>query len=288
MRAGFAGVGAMGAAMAGRALEDGLQVEVFDISPAATAALAEKGASVAESPRALAEHCDVVAVVVLNDEQVRQVVCGEDGLLTAQRDALDIMIHSTIHIPTLTEVEAEVRKRGFSLIDAGVSGHTTGAARGQLAVMAGGELETIDRCRAVLDTYGGLVMHMGPLGAGMKAKIARNLLSFAQCAAIYEGMRVAEEAGVDLEAYARIVRHSEAQSNLLDGFLGNASVREGNESSEWGRQRLAMANVVVETAHKDLSAALDLGASLGLELPVAEAARSEVPATWGAEAGPKR
>lgn len=288
MRVGFAGVGAMGAAMAGRALEDGLQVEVFDISPAATAALAEKGASVARSPKELAEHCDIVAVVVLSDDQVREVVCGDDGLLSAERDALDILIHSTIHVPTLLEVEAAARERGFCLIDAGVSGHTTGAARGQLAVMAGGDAATVQRCRVVLETYGGLVLHMGPLGAGMKAKIARNLLSFAQVAAIYEGMRVAEEAGVDLEAYARIVRHSEAQSNLLDGFLGNPSVREGDESTERGRQRLALANAVVETAHKDLSAALDLGASLGLKLPVAEAAYSEVPATWGAQAGPKR
>ena len=271
MRAGFAGVGAMGAAMAGRALEDGLEVEVFDISPAATAALAERGASVASSPRELAEHCDIVAVVVLSDDQVREVVCGQDGLLSAQRDALDILIHSTIHVPTLLEVEAAARERGFCLIDAGVSGHTTGAARGQLAVMAGGETETVDRCRVVLETYGGLVMHVGPLGAGMKAKIARNLLSFAQVAAIYEGMRVAEEAGVDLEAYAKIVRHSEAQSNLLDGFLGNPSVREGEDSTEWGRQRLAIANAVVETAHKDLSAALDLGEGLGLKLPAATA-----------------
>jgi len=287
MRAGFAGVGSMGAAMAGRALQDGLSVEVFDVNASATAGLAEQGATVAASPRELAEHCDVVAVVVLSDDQVRAVVCGEDGLLSADRDQLDIMIHSTIHIPTLLEVEAAARERGFRLIDAGVSGHTTGAARGQLAVMAGGPEEDVDRCRAVLETYGGLVMHMGPLGAGMKAKIARNLLSFAQVAAIYEGMRVAEEAGVDLEAYAQIVRHSEGQSHLLDGFLGNSSVREGSEDTEWGRQRLATAKAVVETAHKDLSAALDLGASLGLKLPVAEAAHSEVPATWGAEPGPK-
>jgi 3-hydroxyisobutyrate dehydrogenase len=287
MRAGFAGVGSMGAAMASRALQDGLSVEVFDVNASATGALAEQGATVAASPRELAEHCDIVAVIVLNDDQVRSVVCGEDGLLSAERDHLDIMIHSTIHIPTLLEVAAAARERGFRLIDAGVSGHTTGAARGQLAVMAGGPEEDVDRCRAVLETYGGLVMHVGPLGAGMKAKIARNLLSFAQVAAIYEGMRVAEEAGVDLKAYAQIVRHSEAQSHLLDGFLGNPSVREGSEASEWGRQRLATANAVVETAHKDLSAALDLGASLGLKLPVAEAAHSEVPATWGAEPGPK-
>ena len=287
MRVGLIGVGAMGAAMAGRALVDGLEVVVCDVNEAATAALAEKGALVADSPKSLAEQSDVVAVVVLNDDQVRSVVGGTDGLLDADTDALDIMIHSTIRISTLFEVEEKARDRGFSLIDAGVSGHTTGADRGQLAVMAGGDEAVIERCRPVLDTYGGLVMRVGPLGAGMKAKIARNLLSLAQCAAIYEGMRVAEEAGVDLPSYAQIVRHSEAQSNLLDFFLSAPSVREGNEETEQGRARLAVSKSVVETALKDLSAAIDLGKNLGLRLPVTEAAHGEVLATWGAEPGPK-
>jgi 3-hydroxyisobutyrate dehydrogenase-like beta-hydroxyacid dehydrogenase len=172
------------------------------------------------------------------------------------------------------------------LIDAGVSGHITGAERGQLAVMVGGDEAVMKRCRPLLDTYGGLVMRMGPLGSGLKAKIARNLLSFAQVAGIYEGMRVAEEAGIDLAAYAQIVRHSEAQSDLLDGFLSAPSVREGNEDTPDGRARLALSKVVVETALKDLSAAIDLGRSLGLRLPVAEAAHSEVAGTWGAERGP--
>lgn len=287
MRIGFAGVGAMGGAMARRALADGLEVVVFDQSEAASAALAEKGAQRASSPKDLAERSDVVAVVVLNDDQVRSVVCGDDGLLAADKDALDILIHSTIHLPTLLDVEESARKRGFSLIDAGVSGHTTGAENGQLAVMVGGDEATIERCRPVLETYGGLVIRVGPLGAGMKAKVARNLLGFAQCASVYEGMRLAEEAGVDLDSFARIVRHSEAQSNLVDGFLSSPSVREGNDETEQGRQRLALSEVVVETCLKDLSAALDLAESLGLKLPVTESARAETRAVWGAEPGPR-
>lgn len=287
MRIGFAGVGAMGGAMARRALADGLEVVVFDPSEAASAALAEKGAQQASSPKDLAERSDVVAVVVLNDDQVRSVVCGDDGLLAADKDALDILIHSTIHLPTLLDVEESARKRGFSLIDAGVSGHTTGAENGQLAVMVGGDEATIERCRPALETYGGLVIRVGPLGAGMKAKVARNLLGFAQCASVYEGMRLAEEAGVDLDSFARIVRHSEAQSNLVDGFLSSPSVREGNDETEQGRQRLALSEVVVETCLKDLSAALDLAESLGLELPVTESARAETRSVWGAEPGPR-
>jgi 3-hydroxyisobutyrate dehydrogenase len=288
MRLGFVGVGAMGGAMARRALVDGLEVAVFDPNETATAALGERGAEIASSPKALAERCDVVAVVVLNDDQVREVVQGSDGLLAAECSALDILIHSTIHLPTLFEVEQAARNRGFALIDAGVSGHTTGAENGQLAVMVGGDEATIERCRPALETYGGLVIRVGPLGAGMKAKVARNLIGFAQCAAVYEGMRLAEEAGVDLGSFAQIVRHSEAQSHLVDGFLSSPSVREGNDETEQGRRRLALAAVVVETCQKDLSAALELAGSLGLVLPVAEAARAEAPATWGAEPGPRR
>ncbi len=287
MRVGFVGVGAMGSAMAGRALHDGLDVSVFDLNSAATAALADLGAVVADSPRALAQACDCVAVVVLSDDQVKAVVCGEDGLLSAQTEHLDIVIHSTIHLPTLYEVEARAREAGHALIDAGVSGHLTGAAAGNLAVMIGGDEDSVARLQPLLNTYGGLVLHMGPLGAGMKAKVARNLLSFTQVAGLYEGMRLAEEAGVDLEAFAQIVRHSEAQSQLLDGFLSNPSVREGNDEDDRGRERLRLAKVVVETALKDLSAAIDLAKSLGLRMPAAEAAKEEVPATWGAVQGPR-
>ena len=168
-----------------------------------------------------------------------------------------------------------------------MSGHVTGAAKGNLAVMVGGDEATGERCRPALEIYGGLVLRMGPLGAGMKAKVARNLLGFAQVAGIYEGLRLAEEAGIDLDAFARLVRHSEAQSGLLDGFLSSPSVRACDDATPHGRQRKALAKVVVETAHKDLSAALELGRTLGLALPVALAAHDEVPATWGAEPGPR-
>jgi 3-hydroxyisobutyrate dehydrogenase len=286
MRLGIVGVGTMGGAMAGRAIEDGLQVVVCDANPDATRAFADRGAEVANSPRELADLCDIAAVVVLDDAQVRDVVCGEDGLL-ATSGTIDIVIHSTIHLPTLYEVAKAAEARGCVLIDAGVSGHSTGAARGQLAVMVGGEEEVIKRFLPALETYGSLVMHMGPLGAGMKAKVARNLLSFAQVAGIYEGLRLAEAAGVDVAAFAQIVRHSEAQSNLLDTFLSTPSVQPGNNDSEAGRQRLALSDIVAPTARKDLSAAVELGKSLGIALPVGSAALGEAAATWGAEPGPK-
>jgi len=277
----------MGAAMAQCVLNEGHEVVVFDVDPAATSALAERGAEVAESPRALAERCEVAAVVVLNDAQVREVVCSESGLLAAAGGADRIVIHSTIQLPTLHEVERAAHSAGRILVDAGVSGSVAGAVQGELAVMVGGEEEAISGFRPLLEIYGGLVVRVGGLGAGMKAKVARNLVSFGQCAAIYEGMRVAEEAGVDLGSFAQIVRHSEGLSGMTDGYLSMPTVRPADSDSESDRQRRAQAPYVVPMAQKDLTAAIELGRDLGLDLPVASAARDEVPGTWGGEPGPK-
>ncbi len=287
MRVGFVGVGRLGAAMAQCALNEGHGVVVFDVDQAATSALAERGAEVAESPRLLAERCEIAAVVVLNDEQVREVVCGESGLLAAEGGADRIVIHSTIQLPTLAEVETAARSAGRILIDAGVSGGVAGAVAGELAIMVGGEEEAILGFRPLLEIYGGLVVRVGGLGAGMKAKVARNLISFGQCAAAYEGMRVAEEAGVDLASFARIVRHSENLSGMVDGYLSMPTVRPADSDSKSDRQRLAQAPYIVPMAEKDLAAAIELGRALGLDLPVASAARDEAPATWGGEPGPK-
>jgi len=271
----------MGGAMAGRALQDGLEVVVCDVKAANREALRAKGARVAKSPRELAEQVDLAAVVVLDDAQVKAVVCGEDGLLASGRSGLDIVIHSTIHLETLYAVAEEARAHRCTLFDAGVSGHSRGAERGQLAVMVGADEASLERCRPAFESYGGLVVRVGDLGAGMKAKVARNLIGFVQCSAVYEGLRLAEEAGVDLSSLAAIVRHSEAQSQLVDFFLSRPSVRPAGEGSEW----LSIARNTAAGAHKDLSAALALARELGIRLPVSEESERRVEAVWGIEEG---
>ena len=285
MRLGIVGVGDMGGAMAGRALQDGLEVVVCDVNPDACEALRDKGAEIAKSPRELAAKVDMAAVVVLDDTQVREVVAGEEGLLAAGRSDLDIVIHSTIHLPTLYEVAELARAAGCTLFDAGVSGHSRGAERGQLAVMVGSDEASLERCRPAFESYGGLVVRVGELGAGMKAKVARNLIGYVQCSAVYEGLRLAEEAGVDVPALAEIVRHSEAQGQLVNFFLSRPSVRPATPESDSGRDWLQVARATAPVAHKDLSAALALARELGIRLPVSEESERRLEAVWGLEEG---
>lgn len=285
MRLGIVGVGEMGGAMARRALQDGLEVVVCDVNPAACEALGKKGAGVAKSPRELAARVDMAAVVVLDDAQVREVVGGEEGLLAAGRGDLDIVIHSTIHLPTLYEVAELAQAAGCTLFDAGVSGHSRGAERGQLAVMVGCDEASLERCRPAFESYGGLVVRVGELGAGMKAKVARNLIGYVQCSAVYEGLRLAEEAGVDVPALAEIVRHSEAQGQLVNFFLSRPSVRPATAETDHGREWLQVARATAPVAHKDLSAALALARELGIRLPVSEESVHRLEAVWGLEEG---
>lgn len=149
---GFVGVGSMGGAMASRTLADGFGVTVFDVDPESVTRLADLGAKVAESPRALANSCDMISVVVRNDEQMRDVVCGDDGVLASGRAGLDIGIHSTIHLSTFYEVAERARLAGCTVLDAAVSGYTTSAEEGTLAVMVGGDEAAVERCRPVLET----------------------------------------------------------------------------------------------------------------------------------------
>ena len=101
MRLGIVGVGTMGGAMAGRAIEDGLQVVVCDANPDATRAFADRGAEVANSPRELADLCDIAAVVVLDDAQVRDVVTG---VAPHCRPGTLVVVTSTVHPATMRDL----------------------------------------------------------------------------------------------------------------------------------------------------------------------------------------
>ena len=278
MRVGFVGVGTMGAEMALSVVRGGFPLTVYDVSRPAMQRLAEQGAALAESPAEVAERSDMVSVVVLNDEQTVEVVQGRGGILEGARPGMVIAVHSTVHFDTIVQLEEAVTRRGVSLLDVPVSGGPHSAAGGALAVMVGGPAEVFERCRPVLETYGGLVVRMGDVGQGTVTKLARNLVGFAWCAAAYEGMRIMEESGLDLETFRRIYEYTEHHARLVSRYLERPTTAPADpeERPDWIR----LANYLLPKADKDLDAAIEYGKRLGIHLPVAEACRAELPATW--------
>jgi 3-hydroxyisobutyrate dehydrogenase-like beta-hydroxyacid dehydrogenase len=263
---GFVGLGQIGAPIAGHLLDwpDGLVV--YDVRAEATAELAGRGASVADSLADLAKRASVISVMVRDDEQVRDVV-GE--VMPAAAPGTVVAIHSTIRAETAEELAARAAEHGVDVVDAPVSGGFMGAHEGTLAVMVGGSPEAVDRCREPFAPWAKLFVHAGPVGAATRMKIARNLVTFASYTAANEAQRLAEAAGVDLRALADVVRHSDA----ITGGPAAIMFRDTTAPLTSEDPLYEITDHTRQLGEKDLTLALELGAALGVDLPMTRAAR---------------
>ena len=264
LKLGYIGLGNMGAPMAKRLVEWPGGVIVFDVRAEAMTPLAEVGASLAESVADVAA-ADIISVTVLNDAQVRDVV-GE--LAANAKPGTVIAIHSTISPDTAVELAEHLLPQGIHIVDAPVSGGGGAAEKGELAVMVGADREVYERIKPAFKRWASLVIHAGEPGAGTRMKLARNMLTFTSYAAACEAMKLAEAAGLNLQALGRVVRHSDAQS----GGPGAIMVRE--DMTQLGPDHWLF-DAFTHTrglGEKDLSLALAMGEAVDVDLPLAEVA----------------
>ena len=264
VKLGYIGLGNQGAPMAKRLADWPGGLTVFDVRAEAMAPLVDLGATAADSVAAVAA-ADVISVTVLNDAQVRDVV-GQ--LAEHAKPGTVVAIHSTIEPGTAPELAEQLRPRGIHIVDAPVSGGAGAADKGELAVMVGADDDAYAAVKPVFKKWASLVVRAGEPGAGTRMKLARNMLTFIGFAASCEAMKLAEAAGIDLQKLGRVVRHSDAQS----GGPGAIIVRDDTEPltpDHW------LYDMFVHTrglAEKDLTLALGLGESVGVELPLAHIA----------------
>ncbi|AKE92365.1 3-hydroxyisobutyrate dehydrogenase [Rhodococcus aetherivorans] len=252
----------MGAPMAKRLLDRPGGLTVLDARPEAVEPFTAAGARAAGDPADLARDCDVVCVTVVDDAQVRTVVAG---LLDTARPGTVIAVHSTIADTTAVELAAECADRGVELVDAPVSGGAPGAEQGRLAVMVGASDAAFDAVREPFSRFADLVVHAGPVGAGTRMKLARNLLHFVSFTAAAEAQRLAEAAGLDITALGKVVRHTDA----ITGGAGAIMLRDTTAPIPPDDFWFPILDHVRALGEKDLSLALGLGARLGVDLPLA-------------------
>jgi 3-hydroxyisobutyrate dehydrogenase len=277
LRLGFIGLGQIGSPMAARLLDWPGGLTVFDVSPDATTSFAERGATVAASPAEVATDAAVISVMVQNDEQVRAVLTGPDGILTTARPGTVVAIHSTVEADTPAELAEVAAASGVLVVDAPVSGGFMGAHDGNLAFMVGGADEAVAVVRETFAPMAGLVAHLGPIGAGTRAKLARNLITFASFAAVGEAMRLAEAAGVDLARLGDVVRHSDR----ITGGAGAVMLGQAAGPLPEGDGLRPIYEHTRTLGEKDLSLALGLGEALGVDLPFAALAHDRLGAALG-------
>ncbi|MFD3810265.1 NAD(P)-dependent oxidoreductase [Rhodococcus sp. NPDC058639] len=265
IRIGYIGLGNMGAPMAQRLLGRPGGLTVLDTRAEAVAPFVDAGASAAADPAELGASCDLISVTVLDDAQVREVVAGPNGLLSTAQPGTVIAVHSTISDTTATELAAECAERGVDLVDAPVSGGAPGARNGTLAVMVGATDEAFAKVSEPFGHFAEVVIHAGPVGAGTRMKLARNLLHFISFTAATEAARLAEAAGIDITELGKVVRHTDAITGGAGAIMWRDSTSRLDTDDSW----YPIFSHVRDLGEKDLSLALELGERLGVELPLA-------------------
>jgi 3-hydroxyisobutyrate dehydrogenase len=266
---GFVGLGNIGKPMALRLASSHLDLVVYDVAAAPLVELEAAGAKVAASVAELAGLADVVCVMVRDDGQVRDVL-GE--LLGAAHDGMVVVVHSTVAPQTPRQLEISAAKHGVLLVDAPVSGGAMGAADGTLAILVGGSDDAFAACWAVLARMGSKVVHAGPIGAGTKMKLARNLMHFVAFTAATEAQRLAEAAGLDLKELGEVVRHTDA----ITGGPGAIMHRETTAPLATDDFWHGVFSHVAALGEKDLRFAIDLADELGVDVPLAREANDRL------------
>ncbi|MEO6093563.1 MAG: NAD(P)-dependent oxidoreductase [Novosphingobium sp.] len=214
-RIGFIGIGSQGGPMAHRIADAGMPLTVWARRAEALEAYRAKGARAAASVAELGEACDHVGICVVNDGDVRQ-VC--DQLIPAMRAGSRIAIHSTVHPDTCLDLERQCAIRGIGLIDAPVSGGSPGAEAGTLTVMCGGTQALFDAARPVFETFGRLIVLLGPVGAGQHVKLINNAMLAANMGIAHAACDAGQALGINRVALSELIRESSGRSFGFDVY----------------------------------------------------------------------
>ena len=215
MKIGYAGMGIMGRGMAGCLLRDGHDVTVWNRTRERTEDLAAAGGSVVDTPAALAAACDTIMICVSDTPDVEEVTLGDAGLIHGLGEGKLVVDHSTISASATRRLAEAVSGVGARWVDAPVSGGSEGAERGTLSIMAGGDVDDVERARPLMESYGTSITHVGPIGAGQMVKQVNQVLVVVNGLAVSEALLLAKAGGLDLDATIAAVKGGGAGSWML-------------------------------------------------------------------------
>ncbi len=272
---GFIGVGTMGQPMA-RCLDTaGFPLVVNDVDRAAADAFAaEIGATVALTPKDVAEAAEIVVTMLPTGADVRAVALGADGLADGFADG-GVLIDMSSSEPSGTQaLAADLAGCGIAMIDAPVSGGRAKAVDGTLTLIVGGDHAVIDRCQPALEAMGGAIFRTGEVGSGHAIKALNNLLNAIGLLAGAEALLIGKRFGLDLDVVVDVINASTGMNHATQ-----------NKFKQRVFSRTFDSGFALDLMVKDLDIALDLARETWTPVPFAAQAR-EIWATAGLNLGP--
>ena len=251
-RIGFVGLGLMGLPMAQRILSAGHELSVFSANTQGTSDLRENGASVADSLKELVDGIDILCSCRVTPAQSLEVFraaaeCGRANLYCVD--------FSTVDPGTSRQIANELEVAGHSFLDAPVSGGPDGAAAGSLTIMVGGDASTLARVRPVLEALGTAIFHMGPIGAGVSAKLCNNMITGTLHVLIAEAMVLGVKCGIAPDRLYDLLRSSSARGNTLERVVPHHFLSHDFTPGS-----------ALTTMIKDLDCILETGREMGVRL----------------------
>jgi 3-hydroxyisobutyrate dehydrogenase-like beta-hydroxyacid dehydrogenase len=253
----FIGLGRMGHGMAGRYLENGFAVAVWNRSKVKADDLIARGARWAHSPADAAEGADAIVTMVADDAASREVWLGKTGAAsTAKSGALAIEC-STVSYRHALDLASALRERGLTYIDSPVTGLPDAAASGKLTLLVGAEPADLERARPYLAPLSATIRHFGAVGAGTVYKLINNLMGAIQIAGIAEGLAIAEQAGLDMKLVLEAIETGVA-----------ASPQVLRHSKRMAARDFSGATFTAALRHKDAAYAVALAESLLANTPL--------------------
>jgi len=267
-RVGFIGLGVMGRPMALNLVRAGHALTVFDLDREAIDALVAAGASAGASAREAAMGQEVVVTMLPASRHVEAVYRGPDGVIAGLGTKMIVIDMSTIDPGTSRRIAAEVSAAGASMLDAPVSGSSTGAADGTLTIMVGGSEADLESQRDLLEAMGRTIIHCGPTGMGEAVKLCNQLVAGASVAAVAEAFALGERLGADPKVLFDVMSRSSGNCWALQtrppvaGLVPTAPCEHDFAPG-----------FMVELMHKDLALISAAASEVGLPLALAATAQ---------------
>jgi 3-hydroxyisobutyrate dehydrogenase-like beta-hydroxyacid dehydrogenase len=254
----FIGLGVMGFPMAGHLKEKGgHDVTVYNRTAAKAADWAAKfGGQTAATSAEAAKDADFVFTCVGNDDDLRSVTTGDNGVLSGMKSGTILIDNTTASAEVARELEAAAKAKGIGFIDAPVSGGQAGAEGGVLTVMCGGSQENFDRARPVIDAYARMVGLMGPVGSGQLTKMMNQICIAGIVQGLSEAIHFGKQSGLDIEKVIEVISK---------GAAGSWQMENRHKTMDQGKYDFGFA---VDWMRKDLDIVLTEARRNGAKLPL--------------------
>lgn len=255
LKVGFVGTGIMGKPMAMNLMKAGYTVNVYNRTKEKTKELVEKGATLCESPKEVAEKSDLIITIVSDSPDVEQVILGKNGMSEATPRGQIVIDMSTIS-PTVTRrIAQKLEEIGMEMLDAPVSGGEKGAIEGTLTIFAGGKKEVYEKCLPIFQAMGKTITYFGDHGMGQMTKLCNQILVGVHTLAAAEALSLAKKSGLDKKTVLDALLGGSAKSWILEN-VGSKMVENDYTPG-----------FMVKLMRKDLRLILESSKELNIPLP---------------------